>query len=325
MSFTKLLAGTALAALLLAGPALAGPRLKGEALVEGDQIRLGDLIEGLDRGAEIPVFAAPAPGARGTIRAERVVAAAREMGIDDVEIGTLRSVIVVRTGRAISRAYMQDTIAKAVAEQGGKGEIEVVLDEQVRSRMLDSSKGGAIRVVNLLRDPRSGRFEARIAMAGSPDSDAWTITGSIAETREIAVLVNDVERGETVQSRDVALVRRPASQVGNDIAVTASDLVGMVSRRALRAGETVRTADLAKPILVEKNQLVTVTYSSGGLQLTMRGRVQQNGALGETVKIQNPQSKRMVEGTVTGQGQISITHFTPPTPPVADATTARRQ
>lgn len=324
MSFTRLLAGTALAALLLAGPALAGPRLKGEALVEGDQIRLGDLIEGLARGAEIPVFAAPAPGARGSIRADRVIAAAREMGIDDIGTGALRSVIVIRTGRTISRAYMQDTLARLIAEQGSKGDVEIVLDDQVRPRTLETSKGGALRVVNFLRDPRSGRFEARIALAGSPDSEAWTITGTVAETREIAVLVNDVDRGEAVQARDVALVRRPASQVGTDVATSAADLVGMIPRRALRSGEPVRSADLAKPILVEKNQLVSVTYSSGGLQLTMRGRVQQNGALGETVKIQNPQSKRIVEGTVTGQGQITITHFTPPTPPVADATAPRR-
>ncbi len=88
----------------------------------------------------------------------------------------------------------------------------------------------------------------------------------------------------------------------------------MVPRRTLRAGEPIRNADLAKPILVEKNQLVTVVYSTGGLTLSMRGRAQSAGSMGEAVRVQNPQSKRIVDGVVSGPARSPSPHRPHPHP-----------
>ena len=108
-----------------------------------------------------------------------------------------------------------------------------------------------------------------------------------------------------IDARKLVMVRRPINQIAQDMMVTEGDLAGMVPRRTLRAGEPIRNADLAKPILVEKNQLVTVVYSTGGLTLSMRGRAQSAGSMGEAVRVQNPQSKRIVDGVVSGPAQIT--------------------
>lgn len=322
MTLRSLLLSTTLVASLFSGFAEAAPRLKSEAVVESDQIRLGDLIDGLETGTDIAVFAAPAPGARGTIRAERVIAAAREMGIRDIEAGSLRSIAISRPGRAITRNDMQDAIARVALERGARGNLDVVIDDQFQARTIDIAKPGFVRVAHFARDTRTGRFEARLALS---DTESWMVTGLITEMREIAILANDIDRGEAVQAKDIILVRRPANQLSNDIIGSASDLVGMIPRRLLRAGDPIRQVDLAKPLLVEKNQLVSVTYASKGLSLIMRGRAQQSGAMGETIRIQNPQSKRIIEGIVTGQAHVTITNITPPTAPVADATASVRQ
>ncbi|MFN7322488.1 MAG: flagellar basal body P-ring formation chaperone FlgA, partial [Methylobacterium sp.] len=94
--------------------------------------------------------------------------------------------------------------------------------------------------------------------------------------------------------------------VGADVVRPLADLIGMVPRRALKAGEMIRSADLAKPILVEKSSLVSVTYATKGLTLTMRGRAQGSGSLGEVRKEQNLQTKPIVEGVITGPAQITI-------------------
>jgi flagellar basal body P-ring formation protein FlgA len=310
---------------LLAGlvPAIAEPlRLKAEVQVDGDTVRLGHLIEGLEQGADIAVFRAPAPGARGTIRAERILAAAREMGVEGVDPGALRSISITRRGRTISRSDLQDLIARTLVERGAKGDLDVVLDDQHTARTIDVARTEALKVMNVVRDTANGRFEAKVALAGEASGETWVLTGSVIETREIAVPASDLERGDAVQAKDLILIRRPAHQIGSDILAGISDLVGMVPRRTLRAGEMVHQNDLAKPILVEKNQLVMVIYAAKGLNLQMRGRAQASAAMGEAVRVQNPQSKRMVEGLVTGPGVVTI--LSPPVPPanLADATPA---
>lgn len=312
--------GSALTGLLLAGTALAADaRILREATVSTDIVRLGNLVEGLEQGGDIPLFKAPAPGARGTIRVERILMAAREYGITNIALGDVRMVQISRPARTIQRADMAQAVNQSMAQRGNANNLDIVLDDHVAPRMVDIARRDSLRVMQVNRDPATGRFEAKLALADDQASETWTITGAVLETREIAVLTSDVERGDAIKDKDLTIVRRPANQIDRDAITSMAELVGMVPRRALRTGEFVRTSDVARPMLVEKNQLVSVTYVSKGLTLSMRGRAQSNGAMGETIRVQNPQSKRFVEGIVTGPGQVTITSPTPVTANLAEA------
>lgn len=317
MTLRHLLAGVALAAALAAPAFAASPRLKPIASVDADTVRLSDLIEGLDQRGEVPLFAAPTPGGRGTIRAERVLEAARELGIEGIDTAEVRLVTITRPGRGIGRAEMQDLILKAFSAERGAGSFDLTLDERITPRMLDARKAANLQATIVSRDPRAGRFEARIA--AKDGTETWTVTGSYAEMREIAVPAADLERGDAVQAKDIALVKRPAGQIPTDIIADPAEVVGLIPRRTLRAGEPIRQADIAKPLMVEKNQIVTVTYATRGLALSMRGRAQSSGAKGETIRVQNIQSKRLIEGQITGPAHVTISAPPPRPETVADA------
>src|SRR6185503_5242530 len=107
-------------------------------------------------------------------------------------------------------------------------------------------------------------------------------------------------------SSDVLLERRPKAETGTDAAAR-DRAVGMQARRQLRAGQAIRTADLAKPDLVQRDQNVTLIYEAPGIYLTIRGKALENGTEGDVVNVMNLQSKRTLSGTVTGRGQVSIT------------------
>jgi flagella basal body P-ring formation protein FlgA len=44
-----------------------------------------------------------------------------------------------------------------------------------------------------------------------------------------------------------------------------------------------------------------------GIVLTMRGKALEAGANGDTVNVQNVQSKRTIQATVTGPGRVTVT------------------
>jgi flagella basal body P-ring formation protein FlgA len=93
----------------------------------------------------------------------------------------------------------------------------------------------------------------------------------------------------------------------------------MQMRKQLRAGQALRTADLAKPDLVVRDQSVTLIYQSTGLYLTASGKAMENGTEGDVVNVLNLQSKRTVVGTVVGRGQVAISVATPRLPAPAAA------
>ena len=61
-----------------------------------------------------------------------------------------------------------------------------------------------------------------------------------------------------------------------------------------------------KPAIVQRNDTVTIVYEAPGLTLTLRGQAQDAGALGDTISVLNVESKRVVQGVVSGPGRVTV-------------------
>ena len=93
----------------------------------------------------------------------------------------------------------------------------------------------------------------------------------------------------------------------------------MAIKRSLRVNQPLRAADLAKPDLVTRDQNVTITYEIPGIFLAARGKALESGAEGDLVNVVNPQSKRTIQGVVTGPAQITVNSIAPVSPRIAAA------
>ncbi|MBV9992738.1 MAG: flagellar basal body P-ring formation protein FlgA [Alphaproteobacteria bacterium] len=120
----------------------------------------------------------------------------------------------------------------------------------------------------------------------------------------IVVPVRDIARGETIAESDLTFAMAPAQGLMPNTTTSMDSLVGMQTRRVLRAGESVRNDDVRRPILVTKGTTVTMTFEAPGVTLTATGRALSEGGLGETVTVQNPASFRQITATVTGPGAV---------------------
>ncbi len=286
---------------VVASPVFAA-QFRREVVVQAETVKLGDLIDGLEQGGDVPVFAAPALGKSGQIRVERVQAVLRDLRLPPVAGEGV--IAISRAGWEVSPLAMQEAVGRYLAGGQEALRFEVTLDAANGDKVFMPVSGGEIAVRALQRDARSGRFEAELAVVGGVQR--WRVAGQAQALREVAVLARDVERNEALREGDLTFVMRPVQMVGVDPLGRTKDLGDLLPRRGLKAGEVLQKADLARPMLVEKNQIVHVSYSGNGLALSMRGRVQQSGARGETVQVMNMQSKRMIEGVVVGPGQVQV-------------------
>jgi len=85
-----------------------------------------------------------------------------------------------------------------------------------------------------------------------------------------------------------------------------SDAVGMEARVAIYVGWPVRAADLAPPAVVERNALVTLLFTRGGLSIQTDGRALGRAGLGERVRVMNLDSRVTVTGLVTGPNLVEV-------------------
>ncbi|EGF91196.1 distal basal body ring component protein [Asticcacaulis biprosthecium C19] len=56
---------------------------------------------------------------------------------------------------------------------------------------------------------------------------------------------------------------------------------------------------------VRRGEAISVTWSSGGLTLTITGVAQKDAAVGDLIQIQNPSSKKMIDAVVIGSGRAA--------------------
>ena len=161
-------------------------------------------------------------------------------------------------------------------------------------------------MVELYYDPRNTRFSAAIDLPSSAALHRLTprFSGTAIATIDAVVLGHELERGAVLKASDLSVERRPKTEgpfIG-DINAAA----GLAARHQLRAGQPLREADLAKPPLVQRNDVVTIVYQAPGMLLTLRGEAQESGALGDQISITNMQSKRAFHGIVTAPGRVTV-------------------
>jgi flagella basal body P-ring formation protein FlgA len=310
---------TTLAALLaLAAPSMAQmapsspprPMLKAEATVTGDLVRVGDVVENAGMIAGEPIFRSPDLGMTGTVPAAAIVEAVRAHALVGLDTAGLSEVRVTRAARMIPAKVVEDEVARGLSEQyqlGPVKDITINFDRALRAMYVSPSAIGEPRVSRLYYDARSGRFDADLELpTGASRRGTFRLGGTALATVEVAVLGRAVERGSVIKDSDVEMERQPRAQIGRDVITDRDRIVGLAARDNIQPGRPLRSTDLTRPQIVQRNEIVTLTYEMPGIMLTVRGKASEGGAQGDVISVLNEQTKRVLQGVIVAPGHVAI-------------------
>ena len=309
-----MLRAAVIAALIALGPATAQgadpdaapvPTLKREAVVLGDIVRIGDLIDGAGSAAGIAIFRAPDIGETGNVPAYQVLAAARAHGIERVDTRGNSEVAVTRAGRVLAAKDIEAAIVRTLVARGALADsrdLTVTLDrEPATLRLLGAAD---LRALYTYSSARSGRFDITFELADeAAHRSTQRYSGYAVETLPVAITLRPLARGEVVRAADVTIERRPKADFREG---APTDPAGLALRHQVSAGQPLRASDLMRPEIVQRNEAVTLIYEAPGLTLTMRGKALDPGAQGDVVSVLISQSRRTVQGTVAGPARVVV-------------------
>ncbi len=290
-------------------------QLRTELTLTRDLVSFGDLIAGLGaEAAATPAFRAPALGETGTIQVARIVEAAEAAGIirtaSELESHGSAQVVVTRAARRIMAADIEAAVKTGLQERYGVDAraFALAIDGGAPAIAVEPELTGDVTVTDLSYDARARRLQARVSVPGSMAMrlKPVRIGGQLVETVEVVVPRRAIARGETLTRADVVVERRPRDGQASDLVSDPRAAIDKVARRVLMAGLPLRAGDVQREEIVGKGDLVTIIYETRGLTITMRGKAGEAGAMGDVVSVTNPQSKRVLQGTVSGPGRISV-------------------
>ncbi len=92
-----------------------------------------------------------------------------------------------------------------------------------------------------------------------------------------------------------------------DAVPAGADLTGLAITRGVAAGAVLSWREVGRRTLVQRGSRVEVIAVNGALTITIKGLAMQSGALGETITVRNPESRRDFSATVTAENQARVT------------------
>jgi flagella basal body P-ring formation protein FlgA len=145
----------------------------------------------------------------------------------------------------------------------------------------------------------------KIVVHGGPPAGA-AATSAPAERGNVEVLTyaRSLSAGEVVQPTDLVWAKVAAAPA--DAPNDPDAIIGQAAKRPLRAGAVVAARDVGTAIVVRSGDLVTVVFESDGVTLSMQGKAMGTGGVGDTLAVQNPTSKKVIQTVVTGPGQAVV-------------------
>lgn len=292
--------------LLLSGAAWAAPVLKSDIVVTAPIVTIGDMFDAAGPVAEQPLFRAPNPGTSGMVSVTDIVAALARIGIEEFETGGLDGVRVSRAAAIIDEAVLTDLITADLAERGiiSRGmTVDTLFSVPVKPLNAEAVAEPA-SVISLRYLPGSGAFTARFAIAGieQPLDVSGTIELMIAAPHINASL----PAGTLLSADNIEMRPVPLKFVESTGVARLEDVVGKTLVRQSREGMMLKATDVSVPLLISKNDAVTIYFRNGPMTLTVKGQAVTGAAAGGLVQVINLMSKRVISATAISAGAVEV-------------------
>lgn len=133
----------------------------------------------------------------------------------------------------------------------------------------------------------------------------WTlyVEVTVAQSEEIVVAAKPLTAGQAITPDDVMLRRLPVQNfAGRQVFTNLTQVEGANIMMSAAAGTIITQSLIQSPLIVKAGQMVTVHVYSGNVVLSLDATADQDGRIGETIMLTNPNSGRRFTAEVTAEG-----------------------
>jgi flagella basal body P-ring formation protein FlgA len=154
-------------------------------------------------------------------------------------------------------------------------------------------------------DERSHTFQVELlSCQGRPTQE---IQGRFKVYVDIPVLSRPLTPQQLISEQDITLMRVPLDQVHNQTIQHISELIGAHSAQgSLPTMAPLMRFHVKHPYAVKNGQLITVSYVMPKLSLMIKAKALQDGHKGDYIRVQNLDSKQIIEATIDGAGHACV-------------------
>ncbi|GMR15790.1 MAG: hypothetical protein BMS9Abin31_0080 [Gammaproteobacteria bacterium] len=207
---------------------------------------------------------------------------------------------VVQSHAGISNAVKQFVLRQQVPLEN----IQVTLTSLNKQLVLPQC--GKVLKVSMVPGSKLLGHTSLIVNCSSPQQ--WKIYVAAHIDGQVNALVarHPIPRGTALQNAELEFVLRRYSQLNHGYYGSANLLTNMEAKRNIKAGQVLTPGVVKAQKLVLRGQHITIVAQTGRLNLRVKGKALMDGQQGQTIKVANLSSKKLIYARVISAGVVKV-------------------
>jgi flagella basal body P-ring formation protein FlgA len=133
----------------------------------------------------------------------------------------------------------------------------------------------------------------------------WLVT-KLKITKQVAVSNRTIQKNERISAGDIRWETREIDAFSKDALFDRREIIGQKAGRIIRPNSVITAGLLEKKYLVRRGAVATLVARLKSVKATSTVKVLANGSYGDTVRVMNTVSHKILSAVVTGRNKLEV-------------------
>lgn len=162
-----------------------------------------------------------------------------------------------------------------------------------------------LKVSSLNGAIRPGRNSLSVQCTGKKKWHIYT-SADVQVFEKVVVLTQPMRRGDTLTRKQLDFKTLNVARLRSGYLTDPERVINQQARRHFAAGKVISRADFSEPDIIKKGERVSIAAMSPYFSIRMAGIALMDGQQGQTIRVKNIRSKRIVQATVIRPGLVKV-------------------
>lgn len=283
--------------------------LKNSRIINSEVVKMKDVLlsekGNLGNIGELIIAVSPPPGKSITISASEIKAKLAGNGVANPTIKGHRS-IIKRGGDIITPDFFKPMITSYIKKNSKwKHNIDVKINSS--KKLIIPTKNVKWKIYPANGNDFFGNvlFKAKAYRNGEEIFSTW-IVSRLKITRKVAVTTQRIYKGREINQACVRWEEREITPFTKNAVFNEQFLYGKKAGRNIMPNSVVTSELLQRQYLVRRNTNVTLSIKFKNISATTKVKALGNGTMGDSVRVINLASRKIISGVVTGRNRLEV-------------------
>ncbi len=121
---------------------------------------------------------------------------------------------------------------------------------------------------------------------------------------EIIVAARTLAKGTVLSAEHLTQAKTNVALLRGGYYASLSNVLGMELKRPIKTGGTITQSLIRAPKVISRGEVVTLEASNASIAVVTQAKALSHGRLGQKIRVQNLNTKRVIDAEVTGPGRV---------------------